>query len=85
MEFAEIERRLGSNVVAGVQSAIERAYIASRQPNLAGGEEALEELLVAMLAAVLNPAKDVEVAKRCVGRLRDAVRQLKSQPNQGSP
>jgi hypothetical protein len=79
MDFGEIERHLGADVVAAVQAAITRAYVASRSGSTADSEQALEELILAMLASVIQPSKDVAAAMRCIELLRSAIADIKDQ------
>lgn len=71
----DIERILGREVYLDIAEAVDRAYIIAAQPQDAQSMKALHELLIMMLAATINPSKDVKAAETCVSILRDAVRE----------
>jgi hypothetical protein len=73
MTFDQIERALGTDVVAGVQSAVVRAYIASRKTATRNGALALQELLIVLLSATIKPQKDLAAAQHCITSLRQTV------------
>ena len=76
MTFEEIEQCLGLEIVADVQASIQRAFIASRQKAGENGEEAMEELLLAMLISVVQPQKDAASSMHCVRHLRSALKKI---------
>ena len=74
MTFEDMERLLGKDTVAAVRASVEKAYVASRREGDTCGPAALQELLIAMLASVVRPSKDVDAAKDCVRKLRQALK-----------
>lgn len=69
----EIEAVLGQAAVDAVEQAIEQAFVAGR--GRAAGKEAVHELLLGMLAAVIITPADgaTDRARLCAGRLVDLV------------
>ena len=74
MTFEDMERLLGKDTVAAVRSSVEKAYVSSRRVEGTCGPAALQELLITMLASVVRPTKDVDAAKDCIRKLRQALK-----------
>lgn len=63
MTFDEIERILGQETVRAVQDAVRAAFVQAHRAGDGEAEQAVEELLVAMLAAVISGPADRELAR----------------------
>lgn len=73
MDSQKIQQILGDTVCHDVTDAVERAFVASRQSRNSEGQQALQELLIMLLAATISPQKDEQAAARCILILREAV------------
>ena len=73
MTFDEIERVLGLDVVNRVRSAVEGAYLTSRQVADPRAGEALEDLLIALLVATTISPSDVAAGQ---SRMSDCGRRM---------
>ena len=78
MTLDEVERVLGEDVVQRVQNSVREAFVVARSGGSSSAQVALEELLIAMLAAVIEPTKDADRATRCVVLLRQALAAAKT-------
>lgn len=74
----EIDRILGASVTCGVQVSVEKAYIAARQSADPRALAALHELLIMMMASVIEPTKNTVAATNSIQILREAVRAVQA-------
>lgn len=77
MTLEEIERALGPDTVRAVEDAVRAAFVQAHCAGDGVAEEAVEELLVAMLAAVISGPADASLAREraehCSRRLTSIV------------
>lgn len=66
----DIVRTLGCEVVTDLENAVERGFIKSRQSGEAG-QQALEHLLVMLLASIVAPPSDLQSAKKRAANCAD--------------
>lgn len=88
MKLDDLDRILGWEAVAGVEAAVEAAFVAANRAGDRGkGQEALLELLVAMLStAVITPPDGAEQrVAQCTARLKEIVAEGLRQGPSASP
>ena len=78
MTMDEIERVLGADVVDRVQQALQQAYVVAHGKGTPDAVAALEDLVLLLLAAVIEPAKDDGKARHCLVLLRAALDAVKA-------